>query len=143
MASIWTLISLLIQLGPQFATVWKLILDFIQAHQSMELPPGTVVLEDAGGRVLRVMAPMAGTEQHTQLASLATLSVMHGTSDTPAFNWQILLQIWMYLQQHPELIAVIKSIIDAFLHAKPAPVPAPIPNPLPIPVPFPPVPAVA
>jgi hypothetical protein len=124
------LLQLLVSLGPQFATVWKLIVDLIQQHKSSH-PSRAAAFAACCSEPLK--APHLDETE-----AVGRLSAMHAEQASvgaPAFNWQILLQVFAYLQQHPELLAAVKAIIDAFRNLPPAPTPQPAPAPAPSPAP--------
>jgi hypothetical protein len=120
------LLSLLVSLGPQFATVWKLIVQLIQQHASAH-PEHQARFADC----LAAPCPHADLDEDDQCQRLVGMHAEQASVGAPAFNWQILLQVFAYLQQHPELIAAVKAIIDAFRNLPPAPTPQPAPAPSP------------
>jgi hypothetical protein len=97
-------LQLLIAVGPQLVPVWQQILAFVQAHRGNQpLPAPTVA------------SPMLSPAEDAHLLTLHDMAVVKGGMAAAAFNLGTLIQVWRYLQAHPELMQAIESIIQAFI----------------------------
>jgi hypothetical protein len=97
-------LQLLIALGPQLVPVWQQILAFVQAHRGNQpLPAPTVA------------SPLLSPAEDAHLLTLHDTAVIKGGMAAAAFNLGTLIQVWRYLQAHPELMQAIESIIQAFI----------------------------
>jgi hypothetical protein len=106
-------LQLLVQLGPQFAVVWRVVM--------------TLVNEFNFGQKLPLAEATLSHGEQTHVETLRSLSATHGGLAGAAFSIQDVLRVFNFVQQHPELVTAIQAIIAAFMKPKPTPQPSPAP----------------